>query len=178
MIEALDRELFLLINGAHSPSLDFTFYLLTKYYVTLPIHLLLVYILYKKLGIGIWKLLIFAGLTILCSDQISNVIKHAVQRYRPSHNLEIESLVHTYNEYKGGMYGFVSSHAANMFAVFGLLSFGLLNRYWVVFLFIWACLISYTRIYLGVHYPTDIIGGAILGIGIGLTFNKLYFKFQ
>jgi undecaprenyl-diphosphatase len=91
-----------------------------------------------------------------------------VERPRPSHNPEMAGLVHIVNDYRGGQFGFVSSHAANFFGVATFLSSQFKNYKWSFVLLGWAALISYSRIYLGVHYPLDIICGAVLGAVIGI----------
>lgn len=114
-------------------------------------------------------------LTVTASDQLSvHAFKEVFQRLRPCHEPELSGLVHTVNNKCGGLYGFVSSHASNSFAV-AVLSLGLLRKKWftAVILF-WAALVSYSRVYLGVHYPGDIIGGAMLGTLIAYAFLLLY----
>lgn len=114
-------------------------------------------------------------LTVTASDQLSvHAFKEVFQRLRPCHEPELSGLVHTVNNKCGGLYGFVSSHASNSFAV-AVLSLGLLRKKWftAVILF-WAALVSYSRVYLGVHYPGDIIGGALLGTLIAYAFLLLY----
>jgi len=83
---------------------------------------------------------------------------------RPSHEPDLQDKVHIVNDYRGGRYGFVSSHAANSFALAMLISLLVRKRRWVALFFLWAILVSYSRIYLGVHYPGDIFGGALVGI--------------
>jgi undecaprenyl-diphosphatase len=115
------------------------------------------------------------SLTILLSDQLSVLLKETIQRLRPVYDPQIDHLVHNVFR-KGGLYGFVSSHAANSFAVFYFTHRLFKNKGYSVLLFFWALLMSYSRIYLGVHYPLDILGGAVLGLVTGLfTFKILMF---
>jgi undecaprenyl-diphosphatase len=122
-------------------------------------------------------MLLFVGLVIvLCDQTASHLIKNAVMRLRPSHEPALVGMVHLSKAGAGGIYGFVSSHAANAFGFATFLNFTLdkrfkLLKYW---LFIWAVLVSYSRIYNGVHYPGDVLVAALLGTAIGWGMSKLY----
>lgn len=129
-----------------------------------------------------WRLLIlapFVTLLVISSDQISvHLFKDVFMRLRPCHNPLIADLVHTVNNHCGGQYGFVSSHAANTFALACFVGLVLKNHFkWMLpFMLSWAAIVSYSRIYLGVHYPGDILGGALLGTLIGvLIFKALWY---
>jgi undecaprenyl-diphosphatase len=122
------------------------------------------------------------ALCILLSDQISSsVLKPLVARLRPTHNPKIADLIHVVNGYRGGLYGFVSSHAANAatFVTFTALLFR--NKIYTILLSLWAFLTAYSRVYLGVHYVGDVLCGALIGVLVGVVvyviFKKtLYFK--
>jgi undecaprenyl-diphosphatase len=117
----------------------------------------------------------FLVLLIVLTDQTANQTKHAIKRYRPSHNLEIQSQVHTINDYKGGTYGFFSGHATNTFGV-AMLLFLIFSKESKLFrsaFFVWAAIISYSRIYLGVHYPSDIFVGLVVGLFWGYVVYRL-----
>lgn len=121
------------------------------------------------------------GITIGLSDQIaSGLIKNSVKRLRPSHEPSLMPLIHLSKAGPGGMYGFVSSHSANAFGLLTFLFFLLPSKYkWLkIILFCWALLVSYSRIYNGVHYPSDVIGGAIVGILsgglVGMIFQNIF----
>jgi len=169
-LNKIDTEIFLFLNGIHSPAWDKIMWWITETKSWIPMYAIIVgYIIYKFR----WKALIsliFIALVVTLADQISvHGFKDVFQRLRPCHNPALENIVHLVNNKCGGSYGFVSSHAANTFGVAFFLSFLFKNRYFSVFIFIWASVVSYSRIYLGVHYPFDVLGGAALGGIIGFT---------
>jgi undecaprenyl-diphosphatase len=143
----------------------------------LPLYLLLIGYLvcrYRKKSILI---IVFAIASVVIADQLAvHAFKDVFERLRPGHNPTIQHLVHIVNDYRGGLYGFVSNHAANTFALATFLSFTIRNRYFVYSIFIWALIVSYSRIYLGVHYPGDVLCGAMLGILIGWLMFLVYRK--
>jgi len=184
-LEYLDRELFLWLNGLHQDWLDQPMFYMTDKLFWIPVYLFLLVVIYRAFGLKntLWTVLGVALVITFC-DRISvEFFKEVFERYRPTHNLEIKHLVHKVNNYGGGKYGFVSSHAANFFGIASFL-YPILKRAYglrALWLFPWVAFISYTRIYLGVHYPGDIIGGAILGAVIGYflyLFFKKYFLFK
>lgn len=162
----LDKELFLFLNGLHAPWLDMPMDYLSEKYFWIPLHAFLlahVVLTFKKQSIIILVALV---ITIALSDQsTTRFMKPLFERLRPSHEPSLEGLVHLVDNYKGGRYGFASSHAANTFgvALFLTLLFRK-SKPWMAWLFAWAALVSYTRIYLGVHYPGDILVGALIGM--------------
>lgn len=167
----MDTQLFLFLNGLHADWLDPVMVVITEMWPWIPLYLLLLFLVFKQYGKRGWWILLGVCVVILCSDQLSaHVCKPLFQRLRPCFNPELEGLVHLPNGLPGGRFGFVSSHAANTFAVASFLTGVLWRHYrwigWV--LYGWAFLSSYSRIYVGVHYPGDIVAGAALGILIGL----------
>jgi undecaprenyl-diphosphatase len=178
MLETLitwDTDLFLFLNGLHSPFWDQVMWLISGTWIWIPLYLFILGWLIRDYR---WKaivLLIFVVILITLSDQSSvHLFKEVFHRFRPCHDPRIAELVHTVNGKCGGKYGFVSSHAANTFAiaVFSLLLFR--NRYYSISIIAWASLVSYSRVYLGVHFPGDIIVGALLGIFVGYIVYKGY----
>ncbi|NLA25530.1 MAG: phosphatase PAP2 family protein [Bacteroidales bacterium] len=161
-IKNLDKEIFLYLNSANSSFFDPIMWFLSGKIIWLIAVAVILFFLFKKYGNKIWIFVIALALCFLLTEQVCNLIKHSVQRYRPSHNLEISFLAHNLNDYKGGLYGFPSAHAANSFGL-AVLSILLIRRKtFTVFILIWATLVSYSRIYLGVHYPSDILAGILL----------------
>lgn len=179
MIETLnqaDQWLFLLINGLHIPQLDPVMVFISKRFGWIPFYILLLagLIRYKR-----WEtiqILIFTVLLITLTDQLSVWIKFQVARPRPCHETDLQPIIHLAAGACGGQFGFVSSHAANAFGLaFWLLMHFRSHLSWVgPLLFIWAALVGYSRIYLGVHYPGDIVGGALTGVFSGWVVWKLY----
>jgi undecaprenyl-diphosphatase len=166
-LKQIDTQLFLAINGMHTTFLDAFFSWFTCKEVWLPFYfVLLVVFILKYKGFAIWVIVLLI-LAIVASDQLSGFIKFITERPRPSHQPSLASAVHTTFVGKGGAYGFVSSHAANAFAL--TLFTGLLtkNRNVVIALSLWAILTAYSRLYVGVHYPFDVLAGALLGGFIG-----------
>ena len=176
----LDRELFLFLNGVHAPWLDPIMVLLSITLVSMPLYLFLFYHILKEYKIDSWAVLLGIGLTILLADQItSGLMKPFFARLRPSWEPTLQGLVHLVNGYKGGMFGFASSHAANTFGTAAFLSLLFKNKKpWMLWLFLWAAVVSYTRIYLGVHYPGDILAGGAIGILCGWLSFKFYSRLK
>ncbi len=150
-------------------------------FIWIPLFLFFVYFSYKKGGYKFTLVIIGgAGLCVLLADRISvELFKEVFQRYRPTHHSEIGDLVHTVikpngEEYRGGLYSFVSSHATNFMAIgsYFFFHFRSYSKKWL-WLFPWVALISYSRIYLGVHYPSDILCGGILGLLIAILVYQL-----
>jgi undecaprenyl-diphosphatase len=167
-LQHTDRDLFLYLNGLHSSFFDFLMWYLTMSLVWLPLYLYFFYIVVKKYRWQVLVILFFAALLILVSDQACNLAKESFHRLRPANDPSMPA-VHIVEGYRGGAFGFYSSHASNTFAVamFLTLIAGKHFRYLALFAFGWAAIMSYSRIYLGVHYPGDILTGAIIGTFFG-----------
>ncbi len=181
-LELLDRQLLLAINSWHTPLLDIAMFYVSQIWVFAPLFAYWLYMVYRRYGSRkLWILLSFLGLLILLTDQTSNITKHAIKRYRPTHNLEIQAQVHTVNDYKGGTYGFFSGHSTNSFGI-AMLLFLIFSKETLAFrygFFLWAAVTAYSRIYLGVHYPSDIFVGFIVGLFWGyIVYRLIQFVFK
>lgn len=179
-IKEIDTQLFLFLNSKHNPFFDVIMFWASHRFFWIPLYLFFFFLVYKHYGKKIWLIALSAVLLIVLSDQISvHAFKNVFVRYRPCHNLELCDLVHL-NAGRGGMYGFISSHAANTFALAMFLSLLFKNkiRYFSFWIFLWAAFVSYSRIYNGVHYPSDIIAGGLVGMGIGIVVYKLFMYFD
>ena len=200
LLNTWDHELMLLMNGDGGAFWDQLWYIYSGKFTWIPLYALLLWLLHKyckknNANIAYWRHLVICVfsivLLILISDQLaSGVIKPLVCRPRPSHEPGLMDMLHYVNDYHGGMYGFVSSHASNSLALalwLGWLLFdrkeqlsGIITpkykfaRTFQVLLIVWALLNCYSRIYLGVHYPGDILGGLIIGYLAFLIVRWIY----
>lgn len=171
-IKQLDQSLFFFFNGMHSPFWDVVMTLFTQTNIWGIFYLTLIYFIVRKYRMKAVVIIVMLALVVLIADQFSVFIKETVRRLRPTHDPDIQHLVH--NVYrKGGLYGYFSSHATNTFAVAMFTAKLFKNSRYQVFIFFWAALVGYTRIYLGVHYPFDVLTGAVVGILIGHFIYKL-----
>lgn len=176
---SLDEKLLLFFNSVHSTWLDSLMFSITDGKVWAPLFLFtIIFIIVKFKGKGFFMLL-FVALVITLGDQISSsLLKPLIGRLRPSHEPHLEGILHIVNNYRGGLYSFVSSHATNSFGVATMLWLLIGKQYkWISVFFGWALIFSFTRVYLGVHYPGDILGGAILGISIAFGINWIFRKY-
>ena len=176
-LSTIDQNLFLYLNSLHVSWLDKVMIAITQMWVWAPLYLLLIYWTVKQYGKRCWWVFLAVGIVVLCSDQLSaHVCKPLFQRLRPCYNTDFQDIIYLPKGLAGGKYGFVSSHAANTFAVAAFLTGALhKNRCWIgIVLYLWAFISSYSRIYIGYHYPGDILCGAILGILIGLILWKVF----
>jgi undecaprenyl-diphosphatase len=167
MVETLnriDQRWLLWLNGHHSVFFDRFMYFVSDKYVWIPFYIFLaVFLIWKYRRNSVW-IFVSVIVLILLSDQFANFLKEGVRRYRPCKDPEIGYLVHIVNGYCRSSYGFVSGHAANSFALATFLSLIFRNKWATIGLFIWAAMVSFSRVYLGVHYPGDVLGGAVLGV--------------
>jgi len=171
-ISEWDKSAFLYLNGFHSDLMDYVMTLFTLTPTWILFYGVTLYVIIRKYGRKSIPIIISIVLVILLSDQISGLLKHSIMRLRPSNDPAVSPYAHVFFT-KGGLYGFVSAHAANAFSFATFTAFLFRSRGYTIFIFPWACLIAYTRIYLGVHFPGDILGGMILGILIGWGIFRL-----
>jgi undecaprenyl-diphosphatase len=165
-IKDIDTKLFLFLNGKHNSFFDGIMFWSSHRFTWIPLYILFFFLVYRHFGKRTWTVVLCVALLAGLSDQLSvHMFKNYFMRYRPCHNLLLQSQVHL-NDGCGGTYGFISSHAANTFALatFLTLLFRKKMRYFGPLVISWACFVSYSRIYNGVHYPLDVIAGAMVGI--------------
>lgn len=178
----IDKQIFLFLNGKHNNFFDLFFDIITTTVTWIPLFALLVFFIIKKYKKQSVVVLIGVVALIACTDIISaHIIKPLVGRLRPCHDESLGGLVHIVNNKCGGQYGFVSSHACNLFGIATYTFFALRKYYKHIWLmFVWAAAIGYSRIYLGVHFPGDVLCGTILGILLAVivwkVVNSISFK--
>lgn len=179
MLEQLlvwERDAFFLLNGSDSPFLDHFMWLYSGKVVWLPLALFILFVLcYKRDWRQSLLLLLMIALTItLCDQFASHICKPLCMRYRPTHHPDFMAQVKVVFGYRGGLYGFISSHAANAFGFAMLLTLLLKNKGLGLSLFFWATLTAYSRVYLGVHFISDVVPGALSGLCFGALVYALY----
>ena len=176
-ITTIDSDLFLFLNGLHAEGMDKAMLLITDMWVWMPLYLLWIYWVVRQYGKRCWWVILAVCVVVLCSDQLaSQVCKPLFHRLRPCYNVDFQDLIYLPKGLAGGRFGFVSSHAANTFALATFLTAALTKyRPWAaIVLFLWALLSSYSRIYIGFHYPGDILCGAVLGVLVGMVVWKIF----
>lgn len=179
MLESLirtDQQWLLWLNGHHSPLFDWLMYAASGRFEWIPLYIvILVFIIRKYRWKSLWIILAIVILVTL-TDQAGNLLKNSVKRLRPCRDPLIGQLVHLVHNYCGGAYGFISAHAANSFGLATFVALLFKNSRITLGLFLWAALVSYSRIYLGAHYPGDVICGAILGSSLAWIIHRITFR--
>ena len=171
-----ERDAFFALNGSDSAFLDRFMWIFTGKAVWLPLaFLILLVLIYKKNWRESLLILLAIVLVVTLRDQIaSHVCKPVFTRFRPTHHPDFMDQVKTVFGYRGGLYGFISSHAANAFGFATLMALIMRDKLFGWTIFFWAVLTAYTRVYLGVHFISDIVPGAISGVFFGYLVYKLY----
>jgi undecaprenyl-diphosphatase len=172
-----DYELFSAINGFHSVILDSFMEIVSSRVTAIPMYVLMALFLYKKYQSKFWWILGSVILLILISDQVSVAFKFTVERLRPCHDHLLSSTIHLVNNKCGGQFGFYSSHASNTAALSIFLMQFTRNRFVYFALITWVFLVGYSRIYLGAHFPGDVLSGWIAGGMLGWTIAKLSLRY-
>ncbi|MFS4467394.1 phosphatase PAP2 family protein [Maribacter sp. 2210JD10-5] len=173
----LDKEFFLYLNGLGTPAFDTIWQFISHKLSAVPLYVFLLVLSFRKLGLKqTIALVITVALLITVSDQLSNLFKYGVGRLRPCHDPDILEKMRLVKSYCGGQYGYFSAHAANSFAlaIFFMTILKTELKYISYILLVWATLVALSRVYIGVHFPLDIITGAAIGSLLGCVFIKLF----
>ena len=172
-----DINLFLFLNKFHSAFRDTVMQFISAKYTWVPLYLFILYLIFRKFKIKNAIIIIISIIFLIAlSDQSSvHLFKFTFMRLRPCFNPDIADMVHTV-KMPGGKFGFISSHASNSFALAFITALLFKNKLYTVLIFIWAVLIAYSRIYLGVHYPGDVFFGALWGLFLALLIYRIIIK--
>ena len=174
-LNQLDSRLFLAINGLNSETWDGIMWWISGKTTWWPFYLLLLGFLGWKRRWQLLAMIFFIVVVVTLVDQTSvHLFKNVFQRLRPCHEPSLKDLVHLVNNKCGGQFGFISSHAANSFGVAVLISLWIRKQWFTGIMVAWALLIAYSRVYLGVHYPGDILAGGLWGAGCGWLVYRLF----
>ncbi|MEL4308705.1 phosphatase PAP2 family protein [Joostella sp. CR20] len=175
---AYDQQLFLFLNGLGSKPYDDFWMFITNKWASIPLYVFLLILCFRTLK---WKktlmVLVLVALMIAVTDQLANAFKYGFERLRPCHNEQLIPYMRLVKSYCGGQFGYFSAHASNALAVVTFFSILLFKNYkWLPFLLVvWGIAVAYSRIYIGVHFPLDVITGMAIGMTLGWLFSRLYF---
>jgi undecaprenyl-diphosphatase len=172
----IDTNLFLFLNGHHTSFWDVVMWWASDKFFWIPLYAIVLWFLIKRNPGHVALLFLMIVLLVLISDQAANLAKFVLIRPRPSHEPALQGMVHLLYNYTGGSFSFYSAHASSSFAVAGFLIslFGREIKWLIPVMVIYAFLVSYSRIYLGVHYPGDVLAGAIMGSLIGFMMSRFF----
>lgn len=174
----LDKDLFVFLNGLGSTPFDDFWQIITKQFYWTPFFIAVFYLLQRKIG---WKnlgiIILFLAVLITCSDQIANLFKHNVARLRPCNVPEFDGVIR--KVITRNSFSFFSGHAANSMAS-TMFIFLIIRKYYkhTYLLFLFPLIFAYSRIYLGLHFPSDILAGFLFGGSLGLIFYRIYNHFS
>lgn len=170
-----DRELLVNINSLNTPFWDNIMWWISDRFVWIPLYFSIIFFLFKIKGKDAIVAALAVGLCILIADQVaSGFCKPYFERLRPTHDPELKDIIHVVNDYRSALYGFCSSHASNTFGIATLTCLLFRNKLYAALIYSWAVLNCYSRMYLGVHFPLDIICGALVGVAAGFISYYLY----
>ncbi len=177
-ILSIDIELFIFLNGLGSETYDGLWLKITSQFNWIPLFIVLLYFIFKKIGAKqTFYLLFFVAVLITVTDQTTNLFKFTFQRLRPCNNPDINSFIRVVQVRSS--FSFFSGHASNTMAVAIFLYLVLKKHFkYFSFLFLWPLIFGYSRIYLGLHYPVDILSGYLCGFIYGFLMYKIYIAVQ
>jgi undecaprenyl-diphosphatase len=174
----LDQKLFLFLNNLHHSGLDPVMSFFSEKWVWLPLYAILLGILvFKFRSKSLWVVVALALAIVVADRGTSGIMKPSFGRLRPCHDAQLAESIHLVDGC-GGKYGFPSSHAANTFALAAFFYFLFTGNKWRYALIAWAIIVTYSRIYLGVHYPLDVVFGAIFGWVVAMLLVKALMRFR
>lgn len=172
-----DKKAMIFLNNLGNSSFDQFWILVSEKWFWIPLYIIFLYILFKNFNRkSFLYILLFVAIVVTASDQIANIFKFGFHRLRPCHEPSLEGLIREVQ--CGGKFGFYSAHSSNVFFIATFLTVLLKNKlkYLPYFLFFWASVVAYSRIYLGMHFPGDVLFGAFMGILLGVFFSFLALK--
>ncbi len=173
-LQNLDRQILLTLNHSHTAILDWLMWQISGNLIWLPLYLFLIYFSFKTFRSKAWLIIIWIVITVGLSDFTSvHLFKETFKRLRPCHNPQLQGIIVLVHHHCGGLYGFISSHATNTFALATLIALIFRKNWLTGLMFFYATIISLSRVYLGVHYPTDVLAGAMWGSFIGWIMFKI-----
>lgn len=175
-----DQELLLWLNQFHTPTMDWLMIQLTGKLIWVPLYAYFLYLLWKQEKQEVWIAVLLVVATVVASDLIASALfKPWIGRLRPCWEPTLEGLLFQSEHYRcGGKFGFFSSHASISFGLATIMYILTRNKVLGISLWIWASMVSYTRVYLVVHYPLDVLAGALCGILMGILFGWAFIQIK